>query len=51
MILDKTRTVGTTGIAWQIRDTAVSIEIRHQVCSIPKKLPLQGLKPLGLAKW
>ena len=37
----KHRTVGTTGIAWSIRETTVSKEIHLQVCSIPKNLPLQ----------
>uniref|UniRef100_UPI0035E42F18 RNA-guided endonuclease TnpB family protein n=1 Tax=Siminovitchia terrae TaxID=1914933 RepID=UPI0035E42F18 len=36
--LAKQRTVGTTGIAWFIRETAVGKEIRQQVCSLPKNL-------------
>lgn len=45
----KDRTVGTTGIAWLIRETSVGKKIRQQVRSLPKNLPLQS--DLKVDKW
>ena len=45
----KDRTVGITGIAWFIRETAVGKEIGQQVRSVPKNLPLPSDREVD--KW